>query len=357
MKRAIRACLPVVATLFLLTSPTQVVAQRFILPKDGAFYIQRKRAFIFKATLTENWVNPHLGAGTLHVFAPVLPQLPGQGNVSTRLFVVGNDKLKSEKVVEANDKRPMLRLRIPLNHGSPKSGISLRVQYEGTLFARTLRRGKSPVLVPGLTAEERRRYLKTSITQDHGDPEFRRWMNDQGLNRRKNEQAMAFAHRAFSHLVKKGKYGGDTSGYETRRPSRVCKSLANDCGGLSLLFVAVMRANGVPARALFGRWAIQQTDGYGQYHVTAEFFVDHSGWVPVDVSGTIVHKPSDPNAFFGNSDGQLLTFHVDTDLEPARGFQHAWAQYLLLQWVGSGDFWKEHRPQSKWDVVRRPVKG
>ena len=89
--------------------------------------------------------------------------------------------------------------------------------------------------------------------------------------------------------------------------------------------------------------------------VWAEFFVEKSGWVPVDIAGTIVHKPKDPNAFFGNSDGKFLAFHVDTDLQPAKGFGHAWAQYPLLQWSGAGDFWKEHRVTSKWDVTRQPV--
>ena len=33
----------------------------------------------------------------------------------------------------------------------------------------------------------------------------------------------------------------------------------------------------------------------------AEFFVPKSGWVPVDISGTLVHKPNDPNALFGKA--------------------------------------------------------
>jgi hypothetical protein len=339
--------------LFPCTSPTRALAQQTLVPRDGMFYVERKPVFVFKATLSEDWVCPQAGDGTLHVYAPVLPELPGQGKVSTRLFVAGNDDLKAEKVVESSNKRLMLGLHIKSAKLSPKSGIRLRVEYKGTLFARTLRRGKPRKRVPGLTKEERRQYLMTSATMDYDDPEFVRWMSNQGLKRQRNEQAMRFAHRVFTHFIRNGKYGGDTSGYQARRPSQVCKSFANDCGGLALLFVAVMRANDVPARTLFGRWAIEQTDSYGQHHVMAEFFVEKSGWVPVDVSGTLVHKPKDPNAFFGNTDGQFLTFHVDTDLEPAKGFGHAWAQYLLLQWAGGGDFWKEHRVDSKWAVARQ----
>jgi hypothetical protein len=331
-------------------------AQWFDVPRDGMFYIEQKPAFSFKATLAEDWVCPHAGDGTLHVYAPVPEELPGQGKVSTRLFVGMHDELRAEELTEGSDnKRPMVALHIKSDELSPKARIPLRVEYTGTLFARMLKRGKPPKAVPKLTPEERRRYLMTSATMDHDDPGFLRWASDQGLKRRKGEQAMAFAHRVFSHFIKTAKYGGDTSNYEARRPSQVCKSFANDCGGLALLFAAVMRANGVPARTLFGRWAHSQTDSDGQYHVMAEFFVEKSGWVPVDISGTIVHKPKDPFALFGNTDGQHLVFHVDTDLEPAKGFRHAWAQYLLLQWSGTGDFWKEHRVDSKWDVTRRPV--
>jgi hypothetical protein len=334
----------------------RALGQRFNVPRDGMFYVEAKPAFSFKATLAEDWTCPHVGDGTLHVYAPVLPELPGQGKVSTRLFVAANDKLRANKLTEGSaDKRPMFALHIRSNELSPKARIPLRVEYEGTLFVRTLKRGKPPRAVPDLTPEERRRYLMTSVTMDHDDPGFRQWMSGQGLKRRKGEQAMAFAHRVFTHFIKTAKYGGDNSSYKARRPSQVCKSFANDCGGLALLFVAVMRANNVPARTLFGRWALSQKDSNSQYHVTAEFFVKKSGWVPVDVSGTIVHRPKNPNAFFGNTDGQHLAFHVDTDLEPAKGFRHAWAQYLLLQWAGTGDFWKEHRVNSKWEVKRGPV--
>jgi hypothetical protein len=356
MRRALLFFLFVVLPLFGCVLPTRADAPRFILPRDGTFYVEAKPVFAFKATLTENWVCPNAGEGTLNVFAPVLPELPGQRKVSTRLLVRGDDKLKAEEMVEEGiDKRPMLRLRIDSNELSPKSGIPLRLEYKGTLYARTLKLGKAPKAAAELTEYERHQYLTPSATMDCNDPEFLRWMNEQGLKRRGDEDTMQFAHRVFTHFIENGKFGGDTSNYEARRPSRVCKSLASDCGGFALLFAAVMRANEIPARTLFGRWAIPQTDEYGQYHVMAEFFVEKSGWVPVDISGTIVHKPKDPNAFFGSTDGKHIAFHIDTDLEPAKGFRHSWAQYMLLQWSGEGDFLKEHRVDSKWDVQCRPL--
>ncbi len=355
MRRVLAALLIVLGILYPGTL-NRAFAQRVNVPRDGMFYVEAKPAFSFKATLAEDWICPNAGDGTLRVYAPILPELPGQGKVSTRLFVAGNDKLKAEKRTEGSDNKwPMFVLSIKSDELSPKARIPLRLEYEGTLFVRTLKRGKPPRAAPELTQEEKRRYLKTSVTMDYDDPGFLRWMSDRGLKRRKGEQGMAFALRVFTHFIKSAKYGGDTSNYEARRPSRVCKSFANDCGGLALLFVAVMRSNNVPARTLFGRWAIPQTDKYGQYHVIAEFFVEKSGWVPVDISGSIGQKPRNQYALFGNTDGQFLAFHVDTDLEPAKGFRHPWAQYLLVQWSGTGDFWKEHRVDSKWNVTRGPV--
>lgn len=342
--------------LFLLSG--QALAQQFVVPQDGLFHIEPRPAFTFTATLAESWIAPGVGPGKLHVFAPVLPELPGQASLSSRLSIPGREALLAKSGVDiANPMRSLLALHIDPATAPLQSGMTLRVDYGGTLFARFLKRSKSPTAIPELTTQQRIRYLKTSATMDHADPALQAWMKRQGLRRQADEQTTRFAWRVFSYLVRNSRDGGDISSYEARRPSRVFMTLASDCGGLSLLFVAIMRANQVPARTLFGRWAIPQTDSYGQYHVMAEFFVSKSGWVPVDVSGTVVHRPRDPGALFGNTDGQFLAFHIDPDLEPAAGFRHAWAQYLLLQWEGGGDFWKGHRVDSKWSVARNRLVG
>jgi hypothetical protein len=167
MKRAV-LFLPLLACVL----PTRADEQKSILPRDGTFYVEAKPVLQFRATLNENWACPNVGEGTLYVFAPVLPELAGQRKVSTRLLVEGNDKLKAEEVVEEGiGKRPMLRLRIDSNELSPKSGIHLRLEYRGTLYARTLKLGKSPKAVPELMEYERRQYLATSVTMDYNDPD------------------------------------------------------------------------------------------------------------------------------------------------------------------------------------------
>jgi hypothetical protein len=186
------------------SSLNRALAQQSGVPRDGQFYVEARPAFVFKATLAEDWVCPQAGDGTLHVYAPILPELPGQGKVSSRLYVARNNKLKAERITEASSHKPrMLALAINSDELSPKAGIPLRLTYEGILFARSLTPGRPHNKVPELTKEERQLYLK--------------------------------------------------------RASR---------------------------------------DG--------EFFVEKCGWVPVDLSGTIMHKPKNPYAFFGNHDGGFL---------------------------------------------------
>ncbi|MBV9124563.1 MAG: transglutaminase domain-containing protein [Planctomycetes bacterium] len=106
------------------------------------------------------------------------------------------------------------------------------------------------------------------------------------------------------------------------RASAVAQARKSDCGGLSILFVSIMRANGIPARTLYGRWAASarpadQLSGapYYQTHVKAEFFGNGVGWVPVDVASAILHDRSREGLrYFGQDAGDFLTFHVDPNL-------------------------------------------
>jgi transglutaminase-like putative cysteine protease len=71
--------------------------------------------------------------------------------------------------------------------------------------------------------------------------------------------------------------------YTTTKPGKMpsalsaYKSKKADCGGLSSLFVAGCRANGIPARTVAGF-----TEGENQWHVWAEFYIANHGWIACD---------------------------------------------------------------------------
>ena len=90
MRRALLLFLFVGLPLLVRALPSYADAQKIGLLRDGMFYVEAVPVRSFKATLTEKWVNPNIGNGNLYVFAPVLPELPGQGKVSTNLMVIPN---------------------------------------------------------------------------------------------------------------------------------------------------------------------------------------------------------------------------------------------------------------------------
>lgn len=84
MRQTVAVLVLVVTGLSPWTSPTGAFAQqRFEVPCDGLFHVEVKPAYGFKATLAEDWTCPNAGKGTLHIYAPVLPELPSQRKVST----------------------------------------------------------------------------------------------------------------------------------------------------------------------------------------------------------------------------------------------------------------------------------
>ncbi len=83
-----------------------------------------------------------------------------------------------------------------------------------------------------------------------------------------------------------------------------------DCGVQALLFIALCRASGVPARWQSG-WVTRP--GAWNMHDWAEFWVPGRGWIPADPSvGT--RKSDDPRArdfFFGNLDAYRMIANTD----------------------------------------------
>nr|MBA3684840.1 transglutaminase family protein [Planctomycetota bacterium] len=82
---------------------------------------------------------------------------------------------------------------------------------------------------------------------------------------------------------------------------------SGDCGGLCIALAAALRANGVPARLLAGRWATSalpehRVDDvpYLQQHVKLEFHCQGIGWVPCDPASGVLHDRGDGLRFFAS---------------------------------------------------------
>ncbi len=91
------------------------------------------------------------------------------------------------------------------------------------------------------------------------------------------------------------------------------KSRKGDASVYALLFTAMLRAVGVPARPVAGY--VVGSEGRAVKHMWAEFYLEQFGWVPVDPAladglkfGDFPRVPNPGGWYFGNMDSQHIIF-------------------------------------------------
>ena len=309
-----------------------------------------------KAVLTTDIAHPDATVEAWYLYAPHAPTLPAQQSVETTFTPKG-------KVVEELSplKRPVFFTKV----ADGRKEVHAVLTIQATLMARRLRplaSGQDAPDVKDLSPEEVKNCTRSSETMDLDAKAFREWMERGDLKRKDGESDMVFAHRAFAYLKHHFTYEFPT---KNDSASSVCKAGKSDCGGLSCLFTATMRANGVPARILTGRWAESQKpddklggEPYGQWHVKAEFFARGVGWVPVDASGAVNDVNGPDFACFGNDPGDFIVMAVDQDstLDSfVSGKQNAFVMQGIYYWWRGGGADKNSRYEEKWTVEKEDL--
>ncbi|WZP00810.1 transglutaminase-like domain-containing protein [Isosphaeraceae bacterium EP7] len=306
------------------------------------YAIESKPSRRVEATLTLAISAPQLKADEWDVFVPKIPALPCQSAVSSAARPEGRE------VAEGSPRhQPVLEVIVAATTGELAKALTVEARYTATLIARRLvelKPGDAPAKVAPLTANERVLSLRASAEHfDFETPEFRAWLADRGLARGEGEPDVDYARRVFLAIKKEFSY--HYTNKLDRHATAVCKAGKSDCGGLSVVFTSAMRAHGIPARLLVGRWAFDGGEGGGpagnQEHVKAEFYADGVGWVPVDCSSAILHdKEPEGLTYFGTDAGDFIVHHLDLDLEiPSHRFGKQTMMVLQIPpwWVrGSG---------------------
>jgi transglutaminase-like putative cysteine protease len=192
------------------------------------------------------------------------------------------------------------------------NGLQTKVTSEMTLYTNRL-----VPLLAGQTPPERDlppevAKLYTQLSGDTTAKLFQDFLDEAKLRREPKEPDVVFARRVFLYISLHFKYGPNKDGVDT------VQSSTGDCGGLAWVFVRTMRANGVPARMIFGRWAASEVPpkdgqpGFGQWHAKAEFFASGLGWVAIDMSGGVGQQAGgNPLVCFGNEPGDFVVFDLD----------------------------------------------
>lgn len=310
-KHATRISLGTLLALLLGLTPLSSIpadAQSFPL---STCHIEMGKPKPILGTLSWHLLVPNCTAEKWSVFLANAPWLPGQIKPQTALVF---DRLREETTVVL-DLSPAKRqlLHALITDSDDKHLLSLQARYQVMLVPRRLVEGRSNSPVTPLTNAERQQYLSASEHINFNEPVFQRWLDTRAL-RKKQESDLAFAWRTF--LTIRNAYKYRYSDEQNRRIAKLCQENSTDCGGLSWLFVGVLRANGVPARSLVGRMAKPESapgSNLEGAHVRAEFYATGVGWIPVEMSGATSRKAADPLLFFGKDDGDLVTFHVDPD--------------------------------------------
>ncbi|WDQ15680.1 transglutaminase-like domain-containing protein [Rhodopirellula sp. P2] len=326
---------------------------------NQGFSIVRTPAKRVTATITFEVNTPSLQAKTWVFAMPEPPDLPGQKRIQSTTTPT-SEIIADQSVFQ----RPIRRCRMEVTDESQRRTAKFRCDDELQLFARSLTfdkratSAKPPVV--SLSAKERQNFLRSTPEYDYRSEAFQEWKTKNRFRRLRTEGEVRFAQRVFQKLANSYRYSYVPS--EDRTASLLCQSDATDCGGLSTLFATVMRSEGVPARILSGRWAISATPGetindqpYYQYHVIAEFYAQGVGWIPLDTSSAIIHDRTKTKLqYFGQSDGDFITYHVDPgvkfDTDLHGDYRAAYFQIPLMWVTGQGTL-DGFQHQESWTVT------
>lgn len=230
------------------------------------------------------------------------PILPSQSDVRTTISPSGAATRESGPLKRAI-------LSTGLVNGN-ETRIQYEVRYHAVLHSRKLipaSRNSIRNNFNDLTGKERRLWLRSDESfYDFEEKSFQEWLDLNRLHRATDESDLNFARRVFDCIKSSFEYGADKDA--NQNASAVCNTKKAHCGGQSTLFVSALRANGIPARSLVGKWAQSMKKGevvgnyeFSQQHVKAEFFAKDIGWIPVDQSVGL----------FGSDNGDFIVFQVD----------------------------------------------
>ncbi|MBK1831694.1 hypothetical protein JIN77_13240 [Verrucomicrobiaceae bacterium R5-34] len=322
---------------------------------NPGYTIERRATKSVDTTLFYMVMAPELQASHWEFIAPWPPDLPSQQVHYVR---------SSPKADRGSELSALRRKILVINlkagkHTQNTAGV--KIYYGAQLYARSLRVDKSKIAKADVTLSDlqRKLFLRPSPLGDYTSEEFQDWIHKNGFVRKSDEGEIDLARRVFQGLASKFRYQADSK--LDRSLIAVCRSGKSDCGGLSNLFVATLRAQGIPARSLVGRWAKSAVKGekvggvpYFQSHVKAEFFAQGVGWIPVDLASAVLDSETpDKLIFFGRDPGDFITMHVDPRLRVVSEYfgmnDLTWLQDVTF-WVRGEGALTGHVSTGTWQV-------
>jgi hypothetical protein len=214
---------------------------------------------------------------------------------------------------------------------------------------------KIPKVKP-LLESERNQYLAATPHLNHNAEDFQKWLTKKKLRRRAGEGDVEFARRVLGKMVETFTYKHPFN--HDGKATTTCKTQVGDCGCMSSVFVSALRANGIPARELVGRYAESSKGDDYKTHARAEFYAEKVGWIPVDPTYALSDKAHLGLMHFGQDRGDLLIMHLDGSLiVDTRTFGKQTAVRLqgVAFWASGGGSFEGSRSSETWTVRKLPL--
>ncbi len=138
------------------------------------------------------------------------------------------------------------------------------------------------------------------------------------------------ARAMYDYLARTLSYDKTVPGYGRGDAIRACDIRKGNCTDFHSLFIGMARATKLPARFLMGfpLPADKKSGKVSGYHCWAEFYMEGTGWVPVDISEAAQH-PERHEELYGGLDADRVHFTTGRDIQLCPGAQPGPQNYLI----------------------------
>jgi len=141
----------------------------------------------------------------------------------------------------------------------------------------------------------------------------------------------------YEYVFRTMKYDKSGTGWGRGDTLWACDSKHGNCTDFHSVFISMARAEKIPARFQIGfpLPADKHSAEIPGYHCWAEFYLDSTGWVPVDISEAWKHQEKH-DYFFGAHDVNRVQFTEGRDLKLTPGQEGPPLNYFVYPYVEIG---------------------
>ncbi len=124
------------------------------------------------------------------------------------------------------------------------------------------------------------------------------------------------ARAIYDYVFNTMKYDKTGTGWGRGDVLYACDAKKGNCTDFHSLFIAMARAQGIPARFEIGFYlpSDKHSAEIAGYHCWSDFYIDGKGWIPVDISEAWKH-PEKHDYFFGSHDANRVQITMGRDLQ------------------------------------------